>query len=354
MRGSGGLRAVRPGTGGCREGRASWLARRGYRGADLRRVLEGMAEHADTGHQSLWPASRPTGGSRQALRAHARLPAARRPGFGGLMETTVTTTEPGDPKSSSGVYVYCIIECSEPRDFGKIGIGGRGDDVFTVHYRDLAAVVSRAALQVYDPTRENALTHEHVNEVVMIDNGFTPVPMSFGTLFKTEEDTIEFLKDTYDALRDVLQKMKDKLEFGLKVNWDRESVLAEIEQENEELRRLKAEIESNQQTSTYFARMQLGRLVEQALADKADAYVREIYDELQEAAIASRSNKVIGDKMIMNAAFLVARSKQEQFDEKVHEIGKRYEGKLNFKYTGPWPPYNFVTIRLQLERSASV
>jgi hypothetical protein len=63
---------------------------------------------------------------------------------------------------------------------------------------------------------------------------------------------------------------------------------------------------------------------------------------------------VIGDKMIMNAAFLVGRDKQDQFDQKVREIGKRYEGKLSFKYTGPWPPYNFVTIRLQLERSASV
>src|SRR5213596_4192202 len=269
------------------------------------------------------------------------------------MDTTVTSTT-GEQGTSSGVYVYSIIECADPRTFGKIGIGGRGDDVYTIHYRDLAAVVSQAALQVYDPTRENALTHEHVNEVVMVDNGFTPVPMSFGTLFKTEEDTIEFLKDTYDALRDVLQKMKDKLEFGLKVNWDRESVLAEIEQENEELRRLKAEIESNQQTSTYFARMQLGRLVEQALADKADAYVREIYDELQEAAIASRSNKVIGDKMIMNAAFLVDRGKAEAFDKKVQDIGRRYEGKLKFTYTGPWPPYNFVTIRLQLQPGSSV
>jgi len=258
------------------------------------------------------------------------------------VETTVTVPSE-ETKSSSGVYVYCIIECSEPRSFGKIGIGGRGDEVYTVIYRDLAAVVSQAALQVYDPTRENALTHEHVNEVVMIDNGFTPVPMSFGTLFKTEEDTIEFLKDTYDALRDVLQ-----------VNWDRDSVLGEIENENEELRRLKAEIESNQQTSTYFARMQLGRLVEQALADKADAYVRDIYDQLRDAAIASRSNKVIGDKMIMNAAFLVARERSTLFDEKVREIGMQYEGKLTFKYTGPWPPYNFVTIRLQLERSAGV
>jgi len=139
------------------------------------------------------------------------------------MESTITTAPTGESKGSSGVYVYCIIECGEPRTFGKIGIGGRGDDVFTVHYRDLAAVVSRAALQVYDPTRENALTHEHVNEVVMIDNGFTPVPMSFGTLFKTEKDIVEFLEDTYDALRDVLVKMKDKLEFGLKVNWMRRS-----------------------------------------------------------------------------------------------------------------------------------
>src|SRR6195256_1860004 len=188
------------------------------------------------------------------------------------------TTGVAEPDAGrDGVYVYCIIESGEPRTFGKIGIGGRGDEVFTVHYRDLAAVVSRAPLIVYDPTRENALTHEHVQEVVMNEHGFTPVPMSFGTLFKTDDDTIEFLKDTYHPLRDVLLKMKDKLEFGLKVTWDREQVLRESEEQNEEIRRLKSEIQTNTQSSTYFARMQLGRLVEQALADKSDLFVREIY-----------------------------------------------------------------------------
>ena len=57
--------------------------------------------------------------------------------------------------------------------------------------------------------------------------------------------------------------------------------------------------------------------------------------------------------MIMNAAFLVDRGTADLFDRKVQEIGKRFEGKLKFGYSGPWPPYNFVTIRLQLERSAS-
>src|SRR5215469_14729749 len=170
------------------------------------------------------------------------------------METTGTAVSPAPhppnpTPQETGIYVYSIIECTEPCTFGKIGIGGRGDDVYTVHYKDLAAVVSRTPLVVYDPTRENALAHEHVNEVI-IEQGFTPVPMSFGTLFKTEKDIVEFLEDTYDALRDVLVKMKDKLEFGLRVNWTREEVLAEIEHDDEGIRRLKEEIAKSQQ-STY-------------------------------------------------------------------------------------------------------
>jgi hypothetical protein len=251
-----------------------------------------------------------------------------------------------------GIYVYSIVECPVPRSFGRIGIGS-GDEVYTVHYKDLAAVVSGTPLMVYDPTRENALAHQHVNEVT-IGEGLTPVPMSFGTLFKTEKDIVEFLEDTYDALRDVLVKMKDKLEFGLKVNWTREEVLADVERDNVDIRKLKEEIAKNQQSSTYFARMQLLRMLDQALADKSDSFVRDIYEHLREAAIASRSNKPIGDKMILNAAFLVERDKAAIFDQKVQEIASRYEGKLSFRYTGPWPPHNFVTIRLQLERSAVV
>ena len=65
-----------------------------------------------------------------------------------------------DSATSDGIYVYCIIESTEPRGFGPIVIGGQADEVYTIHYRDLAAVVSRAPLQVYGPTRVNARTHE--------------------------------------------------------------------------------------------------------------------------------------------------------------------------------------------------
>jgi hypothetical protein len=96
--------------------------------------------------------------------------------------------------------------------------------------------------------------------------------------------------------------------------------------------------------------MQLGRLIETALTDQAEAYIREVYSHLRDTSVASRANKPIGDRMIMNAAFLIERDREAEFDQKVKEIASKYEGVLSFKYTGPWPPYNFVHIRLKLER----
>jgi hypothetical protein len=220
--------------------------------------------------------------------------------------------------------------------------------VHTVNYKDIAAVVSDTPLEVYDPTRENVLAHERVNEVVMRD--FTVIPMSFSTVFKTSEDIVELLRSAYDAFRDVLVKMQDKLEFGLKVLWEPETIIGEIEKDDENLRLLRQEI-SNQKGSTYFARMQYGRLVDSLLQEQSEKLVTEIMDTLSGVCVASRTNKPIGDKMILNGAFLVARDREPDFDAAVKQIDARYEN-LIFKYTGPWPPYNFVNIRLKLERAS--
>jgi hypothetical protein len=252
-----------------------------------------------------------------------------------------------EEQQGSGQYVYCIVQTEESLNFGPIGIGSEPSEVRSVNYRDIAAVTSDTPLEVYDPTRENVLAHERVNEVVM--QRFTVIPMSFGTVFKTAEDIVELLRSAYDAFRDVLIKMEGKLEFGLKVLWEPDQVIGEIEKEDENLRRLREEI-SSQKGSTYFARMQYGRLVESLLQERSQRLVGEMLNELAGVSVASRANKPIGEKMILNAAFLVARDREEEFDAKVKEIGGRYEN-LVFKYTGPWPPYNFVNIRLKLERA---
>ena len=53
---------------------------------------------------------------------------------------------------------------------------------------------------------------------------------------------------------------------------------------------------------------------------------------------------------ILNGAFLVSRDSEGAFDQSIKQVAAQHE-KLTFKYTGPWPPYNFVNIRLKLERA---
>lgn len=266
------------------------------------------------------------------------------PGTGDTPRSTDDADDGGD-----GKYVYCIIQSADEQDFGPIGIGQENRHVYTVHHEGLAAVVSDTPIRIYDPTRENVLAHEFVNETVMRD--FTVIPMSFGTIFRTRDDIHELLKSTYKALEDVLHKMKDKIEFGLKVLWDRNEVTKRLEESDDDIRRLKEEITGSGQSSTYFARMQLGRLVEGALEEAANRYIADIHESLKPVAVASRTNKPIGDRMILNAAYLVDRSGEEEFDDVVKRLSQTYEDVLSFKYTGPWPPYNFVNIKLRLERA---
>jgi hypothetical protein len=265
-----------------------------------------------------------------------------------IQKDTARGAPPHDADARArGKYVYCVIRSSKPAEFGMSTIAGEVNLVHTVIYKDLAAVVSDVTIGPLESTRENVLAHEHVNETVMREH--TVIPMSFGTIFKTREDALELLRSARDAFDDVLSKMQNKLEFGLKVLWDRDAVVSEIEEQDEDIRRLKNEIAS-QKGSTYFARMQYGRLIEAALEARSEGYVSEILTELRVAAVAARINKPIGDKMILNGAFLVSRESDSAFDHRVKKVAAQHE-KLTFKYTGPWPPYNFVNIRLKLERA---
>jgi len=275
--------------------------------------------------------------------AHAPevMPGRSRPGESSFRTETV----------GEGRYVYGIIAGRDALTFGKMGLGGQGEMVYTVNHGDISAVISRTNVFIFDPTRENALAHEHVIESVM--KSHTIIPMSFGTVFRTDDDIKEVLRSIYPSLKDVLEQMSGKVEFGLKVTWDRDQIVEELKRQDEEIHRFHLEITKKHLQSTYLARMQLGRMIDKALVETSSQYVREIYEALRNVCVASRDNKPIGEKMIMNAAFLIERQRETEFDAAVNRVAKRFGNRLNFRYTGPWPPYNFVNIRLKLERGTA-
>ena len=190
--------------------KASGSARKGARAAGPPRAVASVKRRAK-GSAPPAKAKAPTGNGAARSAPVAMKSAAKAPGKPGRLldrrasEKTVQggrTTVGESAVVSRGKYVYCIIESGDPLKFGPIGIGADPSDVYTVHYKNLAAVVSDAPLEVLDSTREHVLAHERVNETVMREH--TVIPMSFGTIFKTREDIVELLRSAAEAFGDVL------------------------------------------------------------------------------------------------------------------------------------------------------
>ena len=48
--------------------------------------------------------------------------------------------------------------------------------------------------------------------------------------------------------------------------------------------------------------------------------------------------------MVVNAAFLVDKSRVPEFDQAVNKLDEQLGKRIALKYVGPAPPYNFVNI----------
>lgn len=247
-----------------------------------------------------------------------------------------------------GYYLYAIFAEKEPQEFGKIGIGGKGDKVYTLHHKDLAVAVSKTPVQIYDPVRKNVNAHQKVMSAIM--QRYDVVPISFGTCVDSYEDLMNIFTRLYDEATATLSRIKNKIEVGLKVYWKKETFAQEVGEANQEVINLKEKIkEQGGGEDTYKQVLELGEKL-QIIADAIrQQYVKLVFQPLRAIAEDAVLDEPRHERMIINATFLVNRNKEEEFDLAVNEIYNRYQEKLDFKYTGPWPPYSFVNIKISEE-----
>ena len=204
---------------------------------------------------------------------------------------------------AEGKYVYCIIESASRCGSARIGIGAEPAEVHTV---------TTGTSPPWSPTRRSRSLGPDARERARPrarqrdgDAQHTVIPMSFGTVFKTDDDIVELLRSAYDAFSDVLNKMQDKLEFGLKVLWDRD----QIDPRDRGGGRGHPPAEERDLVAEGLDLLR-AHAVRPADRRGAAGAVRALRRRDLRARCATcrsprASNKPIGDKMIMNAAFLV-------------------------------------------------
>jgi hypothetical protein len=249
-----------------------------------------------------------------------------------------------ESKFKEGKYIYCVIDFpqGEPeKNFGPLGMGERGDDLRSLSYKDVAAVISNSPIKKYPVSRENCLGHERAIEAVM-KGGFTVLPVRYCTIAEDEAQVKKILKRDHKKFKDLLSKMENKMELGLKAVFDEKLIYQDI-------RLSKEKLTNKPQEKTYYQRVELGRMVERALnaeKEKARAVALRTLKGLAEDYVVADN---YGERMLLNASFLVDRNKEPEFDKKVDELNERFEQRVKLKYVGGLPPFNFVNLEIDLD-----
>ena len=243
-----------------------------------------------------------------------------------------------------GKYIYCIINTKQERNFGPIGIGTRGDEVLTIGYEDLSMVVSSYPITKFVVNRENMLTHERVIEKVM-EEFDSVLPVRFGTIASSADEIRNLLDRRHREFKNALKDADHKVELGVKGIWkDKNTIFKEIVEKNKEIKKTKEEIQAKAGKKLIQAKIEVGKMVEGALAKKKEKEAEKIVDALRRTAFDHKLNKTISDEMFMNAAFLVDKGREKEFDNIMDDLSDKYKDRMKFMYAGPLPVFNFVNI----------
>ena len=194
------------------------------------------------------------------------------------------------------------------RLYGIAAVNGESrplvDDTELVIYRDLGAIVGKAAYSRIEPDEAEILAQHKVIEQVFAHHAVLPAPV--GVVFRGEESLQQWLELHYAALADGLTFVDGRCVARLHVTEDEKS---------------DDEVDLKAASSEMF---------------------RELRRESSATIPLKRTDD--DDEEKLSAAFLVERPRWEAFATAVGEAALKHPG-LRWQITGPWPAYDFVQLK---------
>jgi len=116
---------------------------------------------------------------------------------------------------------------------------------------------------------------------------------------------------------------------------------------------MKAELASEPKP-TMQQRIELGQLVKQLLDKNSENIAQRLVVALRAKWPDIIVNPTRDDSVILNAAVLIDRSEEAEFDQTIEQLNRSYGGRLNFRCVGPLPPYSFATAEVKTTSAADV
>lgn len=237
------------------------------------------------------------------------------------------------------IYTYCIIDSNNEIDSSVKGL--KGATVFNTPYLDIGVVASNLNGKMRNVTKIQVLEHEAIIEKMM--EKFSVLPIRFLTVFNRKEDVLSMMKDYYSDFKENLDRLRNKVEFGIKVIWPADKIKESI---------INAYKRSSQRVPIFgdspgksFIKEKFEKYkIDKEFEEEADRRIAIVDNFLGEFAVEKKLEKLKSKNLFLNASYLVKKEKQDDFKRAF----KRLKGAFrDFKYlfSGPWPAYNFVILK---------
>jgi len=263
-------------------------------------------------------------------------------------------------RNGLGWYLYGIAAADDASaPLGARLAAGAEQEVELVAEGPLVGVASRVSLAEFDeqtlPERlsdatwleQKIRTHEHVLERVLEDASV--VPCRFCTVYRDEVELRRFLSERRETLQAALDRVRGKVEVGVKAFIDRDRFAAGQARQNDEIRQLETRVSTAEGGRAYLERRRLEQLVASALGDFRGEVAERIQTRLLPAAedghaLPLQAPELSGreEEMVFNGAYLVT-ADRGGFEAALASLAReiRDDG-VDLELTGPWPAYNFV------------
>ena len=239
------------------------------------------------------------------------------------------------------LYLYGIVDFSDQISESIYGLEGAG--VYNIPFRDIGAVVSEISQPLQKVTEGAVLEHEAVAEKLMAN--FTVLPVRFGTIIDGRDSLLSMIQSYYKDFKDNLDRLHNKLEFGIKVIWTADKIKGNIVKALKKGKQKDPEPNSSQSKKFITEKFEEYK-IEKEFQAKADEVIKVMDIFFSKFAAEKKLGKLKTENLLLDAVYLVEKSEEGNFREAFEHI-KSGHPSLKYLFSGPWPAYNFVILSKQ-------
>jgi hypothetical protein len=145
-----------------------------------------------------------------------------------------------------------------------------------------------------------------------------------------------------------LNRFRGKVEMSLSVYWNTSNIFEFLVDSNQDLKKMRDWVFRSGREPSMEEKLDLGRMFESLLQQCRERHTQQVIDTLSPCCSEIRKVDPGQEQMIMKLVCLVPKDRQSRFEEGVQEAARKFDDHYNFKFSGPWAPFDFVDIKLDL------